>query len=157
MPTEQVLVSRRPSNREESGIQLVTLTDMWPPLDQAPAPSADPAHGGHVQPMTPDLGPVLPRQFAILLVECLAGVRPARQLMPWLSKRGSAHLHRLTPLFAADGQQPRVLRVLAARPIPDVIEMTLVVMAGTRTRALAARLERGERTQQWLCTDIEAA
>jgi hypothetical protein len=52
-----------------------------------------------------------------------------------------------------------VLRVLTTRPAPDVIEMTMVVVIGPRTRALAIRLERAQRetAPQWLCTDIEAA
>ena len=160
MPAEQALASRAPADREESAIQLVPLTDVWPPLSQPlrhePAADDEPARGAQAQPATPDPGSVLPRQFAVFLVECLAGVRPARQLTPWLSKRGSAHLHRLTPLFSG-GQQPRVLRVLATRPAPDVIEMTMVVVTGPRTRALAARLERAADPQRWLCTDIEAA
>ena len=86
---------------------------------------------------------MLPGQFAAFLVECLAGVRPARQLTPWLSKRGSVHLHRLMPLFTGE-HQPRVLRVLTTRPTPGVIEMTMVVVTGPRTRALAVRLERAE-------------
>ena len=97
----------------------------------------------------------LPPQFAVLLAEVLAGVRPARQLTPWLSKRGSIHLHRLMPLFSG-GHQPRVLRVLTARPAPDVVEMTIVAVIGKRTRALAIRLEHGAQAQRWLCTDIEA-
>jgi hypothetical protein len=141
--------------REESAIQLIPLTDVWPPLDQEPAPRCAPARSGHVQP-PPDPGPALPRQFADFLVEGLAGIRPVRQLMPWMSKRGSVHLHRLMPLFNG-GHQPKVLRVLTARPAPGVIEMTMVVVTGPRTRALAVRLERAEHPERWLCTDIEAA
>jgi hypothetical protein len=133
---------------EESAIRLVPLTDVWPPLDREPAVRDEPAG-----PEPPEPTSVLHRQFAVSLAECLAGVRPARQLMPWLSKRGSIHLHRLMPLFAG-GHQPRVLRMLTARPTPDVIEMTLVVVTGGRTRALAVRLERA--SDRWLCTDIEA-
>jgi hypothetical protein len=156
MPAEQALASRAPADREESAIKLVALTDVWPPLNQEPAAGGEPARRAQAQAATPDPGSVLPRQFAVSLVECLAGVRPPRQLMPWLSKRGRAHLHRLAPLFAG-GHQPRVLRVLTARPTPDVIEMTMVVVTGPRTRALAARLERAGDSQRWLCTDIEAA
>jgi hypothetical protein len=125
-----------------------------------------------------DPGQAFPRQFAVLLVEGLAGMRPVRQLMPWMSSRGGAQLHRLLPLFAG-GHQPRVLRVLTASPAPDVIEMTMVVATGSRARALAVRLERASRPSHsgragsagrqeaspvrakfapdWLCTDIEAA
>ena len=146
-----------------ASIQLVALTDVWPPVSQEPArvtvtgpaaSGAQPRPSG-ARPPAPDPGEVLARQFAVFLVECLAGIRPARQLTPWLSKRGSVHLHRLMPLFT-DGHQPKVLRVLSARPAPDVIEMTMVVVTGPRTRALAVRLERAEDPQRWRCTDIEA-
>jgi hypothetical protein len=141
---------------EESAIQLIPLTDVWPPLDDERAAGIEPARPSCVEPLAADPGPALPRQFAVFLVEGLAGVRPVRQLMPWMSKRGSVHLRRLMPLFNG-GQQPKVLRVLAARPAPDVIEMTLVVVTGPRTRALAVRLERATQPQRWLCTDIETA
>jgi Family of unknown function (DUF6459) len=94
-----------------------------------------------------------PQQFARLLAEALAGARPARQILPWTSERARLHLHNLTPLFGG-GQRPRVLRVIASRPTREVIEMTVIVRVGTRTRALAIRLEH---TQRWVCTDIEAA
>src|SRR5690242_14685515 len=136
MPAEPALAPRGPAAPEESAIQLVQLTDVWPPLDREPAAGGEQAQPGHVQPPAADPGPVLPRQ-----------------LRPWMSKRGAAHLQRLMPLFKC-GQQPKVLRVLTSRPAPDVIEMTMVVVTGPRTRALAIRLEHAGR---WLCTDIEAA
>ena len=155
MPAEPALASRALAE-EESAIQLIPLTDVWPPLDDELAAGDEPARPSYAEPLAADPGPALPRQFAVFLVEGLAGVRPARQLMPWMSKRGSVHLRRLMPLFNG-GQQPKVLRVLAARPAPDVIEMTLVVVTGPRTRALAVRLERATQPQRWLCTDIETA
>jgi hypothetical protein len=141
---------------EQSAIQIVPLPELWPPLDHDPADGSGPDDRGYLQPLAPDQGPALPRQFAVLLVEVLAGVRPVRQLTPWMSTRGSIHLHRLIPLFAS-GHRPRVLRVLTARPAPGVIEMTLIAVIGQRTRALAVRLEHGPQAQQWQCTDIEAA
>ena len=73
------------------------------------------------------------------------------------------------PLFGG-GQRPRVQRVLMNRPTRDAIEMTVVVGVGTRTRALAVRLEcgtlpqratrpqrTGQAPQRWLCTAVEAA
>jgi hypothetical protein len=152
MSVEPALTSRGPADRDESAIQLISLTDVWPPLDHEQAAGNEPARPGYGLPMAPDPGPVLPRQFAVFLVEGLAGIRPARQMLPWMSKRGSVHLHRLMPLFEG-GHRPRVLRVLTTRPAPDVIEMTMVVVTGPRTRALAVRLEHADR---WLCTDIEA-
>ena len=99
-------------------------------------------------------------------METLAGVRPVRQLAPLLSKRAGIHLHRLLPLFSAGGRRPRILRVLTSTPAVGVVEMTLIVETGPRTRALAVRLERSARAAtarrdapatRWLCTDIEAA
>ena len=123
-----------------------------------------------------DGGHAWSRQFALLLAEALTGVRPVRQILPWLSQRGSVHLYRLLPRFSG-GRRARVQRVMTAQPSPDVIEMTLMVAVGPRTRALAVRLARAEptppqprgrsppgprmagqrATARWLCTDIEAA
>jgi hypothetical protein len=110
-----------------------------------------------------------PRRFALMLTEALAGARPLRQLFPLMTDRARAHLDTLTPLFGG-GQRPRVQRVLVNRPTPDAIEMTVVVGVGTRTRALAVRLEwaapprratrpqlTGQAPRQWLCTALEAA
>ena len=149
---------------EESAIQLMSLPELWPPLAQEPGASDALPDSGYVQPLplehgpalTLEQGPTLPRQFGVLLAEVLAGVRPARQVAPWLSQRGSFHLQRLMPLFKSE-QQPRVLRVLTARPTPDVVEMTMIVVIGPRPRALAIRLEHSAPTERWQCTDIEAA
>jgi hypothetical protein len=61
-------------------------------------------------------------------------------------------------------QRPHVLRVIITRPTRNVVEMTVIVRLGPRTRALAVRLETVQRTAsggaaaaRWLCTDIEAA
>jgi hypothetical protein len=106
------------------------------------------------------------QKFAVLLAEVLTGARPTRQLVPWLSKRGSAQLHRLMPLFSG-GHRPRVARVLTSMPCHDAVEMTMVVLIGPRARALAVRLERavaddratrpGSTVARWICTEIEAA
>jgi Family of unknown function (DUF6459) len=99
------------------------------------------------------------QQFARLLVETLAGARPLRQLLPWLSDRARVHLRRVAPVLRC-GQRPRVLRVLASQPTGSVVEMSVIVGLGPRTRALAVRLEEARRTGQpgrWLCTDIETA
>jgi hypothetical protein len=120
-----------------------------------------------------------PQQFARLLAEALAGARPVRQILPWTSDRARGHLHRLMPLFGG-GQRPRVMRVIATRPTREVIEMTVILKLGARTRALAIRLEHmapGRHLSRhaehdangaqpsspypaplrWVCTDIEAA
>jgi hypothetical protein len=106
-----------------------------------------------------------PQRFARLLVETLAGARPARQLVPWTTERSRSHIRKLTPALGA-GQRPRVLRVLTSHPGPGVAEMTVIVGIGPRIRALAVRLEQTARTSQparrqqtnrWICTDVEAA
>jgi hypothetical protein len=121
------------------------------------APTADTAEDGW------------PRRFALMLTEALAGARPLRQLFPLMTDRARAHLDTLMPLFGG-GQRPRVQRVLMNRPTRDAIEMTVVVGVGTRTRALAVRLEcgtppqratrpqlTGQAPRRWLCTAVEAA
>jgi len=117
-----------------------------------------------------------PGQFARLLAEALAGARPMRQVLPWTSERARVHLRGLAPLFSG-GQRPRVLRVVMTRPTREVIEMTVVVGVGARTRALAVRLEQTAPRRvagpghaalgateaastpalRWICTDVEAA
>lgn len=140
---------------EESAIQLVRVPELWPPLDPELTPGSTVRAMADARPAAIDHGPTLPRQFAMLLAEVLAGVRPARQLAPWLSQRGSLHLHRLMPLFKSE-QQPKVLRVLTTRPAPNVVEMTMILVTGHRPRALAIRLEHNARRQHWQCTDIES-
>ena len=107
-----------------------------------------------------------PSQFAQVLTETLAGSRPASQLTPWTTERARAHIRRLGPLLAVD-RRPRVQRVRATQPAEDVVEVAVVAEFGSRTRALAARLERAEaqpgslgrpgRQARWLCTAIESA
>lgn len=141
---------------EQSTIQLVPVPELWPPLAPEPAPVPAPETARAVPSPAVEQGPPLPRQFAVLLAEVLAGVRPARQIAPWLSQRGSLHLRRLMPLFKSD-QQPRVLRVITTRPAPAVVEMTMILLAGPRPRALAVRLEHNPHLQHWQCTDLESA
>ena len=182
MPLQQALASD-----DLSAMQLFAVPDVWPPIDCATAAAATAAatgqsagrgqHGGDWPGRPADGDQAWPRQFAVLLAEALTGVRPVRQILPWLSPRGRVHLHRLLPLFCG-GPAARVQRVLTTQPTPHVIEMTLIVAVGPRTRALAVRLTPAEQTEppqwraklpapaaaprsamsaRWLCTDIEAA
>lgn len=182
-----------PAPCDLSALRLVPVPDVGPPFDgelQSGAPAALPVPAAAVVP-SGDRSRALtcatgtgrfespgewPQQFARLLAEALAGARPIRQILPWTSERARLHLHNLTPLFGG-GQRPRVLRVIATRPTREVIEMTVIVRVGTRTRALAIRLERTQPPRQlaghavrgatdvrpavtarrWVCTDIEAA
>jgi hypothetical protein len=179
MPTEETLTPD-----DLSSMQILTVPDVWPPVDCPPAvglpcqPTGFADSGGGARLDEPaDGGQAWPQQFAVLLAEALTGDRPARQIVPWLSQRGSVHLHRLLPLFRG-GQRARVQRVITTQPTPEVIEMTLIVAIGPRIRALAVRLTlapaeqragwreklptdtpepRSARPARWLCTDIEAA
>ena len=151
-----------PSQDLSSTIRLLDVPDIWPPLaaDQVTQHPGTPA--GPAETLAREAAcPPWPRQFAVLLAEGLAGLRPVRQVLPWMSEQGSVHLHRLLPLFAG-GHRPQVRRVLMTQPATDVIEMTMIVAFGPRTRALAVRLEQmataaAPSTPQWRCTAIEAA
>jgi hypothetical protein len=148
-----------------AGLGLARVPEVWPPAadGRAGCPAGGPAAPSGAGPAAAS---PWPRQFALLLAETLAGARPARQVLPWMSERGRHQLNRLLPLLR-DEHRPRVLRVLTATPSADVIEMTVIVLIGARARALAVRLERvaagggrraapGSPASQWLCTDLEA-
>ena len=172
-----------------SAMRLLPVPDLWPPLDGAQgaviersAPTGTTPTGTALADQDDwrpaglaDGGITWPRQFAVLLAESLTGARPVRQVLPWLSQRGTAHLYRLLPRFSG-GPAARVQRILTTQPSAGVIEMTLIVMVGPRTRALAVRLTQAKPTPprswrgkvdpsaapastapRWLCTDIEAA
>ena len=169
MPAEQALAPVAPPDPELAALRPYEVPRDWDPAPVAGPglPPCAPPHGGGAPPHAAPASPCQPspHQFALLIVETLAGVRPVRQLAPLLSKRAGIHLRRLLPLFSAN-RRPRVLRVLTSAPAADVVEMTLVVETGQRTRALAVRLERTARpasarrdapAMRWLCTAIEAA
>ena len=101
--------------------------------------------------------------FAQALAEALAGSRPARQIAPWTTEQARRRIRQLGPLLQ-DGPRPVVRRVLTSAPGRDVVEMTVVIGVGPRTRAIAVRLERARpssgapgRGRPWICTVIEAA
>ena len=106
----------------------------------------------------------LPRQFAQVIVEILAGSRPLRQTVGWTTDRVRAQIGDLTRLLASD-QRPRIRRVVTSQPAASVVEMTVVVSFGMRSRALAMRFEHmparqpapglPARPARWLCTELE--
>jgi hypothetical protein len=114
---------------------------------------------------TPGLRVAWAGQFAQVLVEVLAGYRPSKQLIPLTTERVRAHVDLLS-CAVATGQRPRIQRVMTSRPAAGVVEMTMVVSFGPRSRALATRFEhvparppvpgRPARPARWLCTEIEA-
>jgi hypothetical protein len=106
-----------------------------------------------------------PRQFAQVIVEVLAGSRSRRQIIPWTADRVHARIRLLAPILASD-QQPRIKRIVTSRPAARVVEMTVIVSFGPRSRALAMRLEHhparpaapglAARPGRWICTELEA-
>lgn len=98
------------------------------------------------------------RQFARLLTETMAGLRPMRQILPWLTDRARVQLRKAVPVVRC-GQRPRVMRVLASWPDDSVAELSVIIGLGPRTRALAVRMEKTSsqpgQPLRWLCTDIE--
>jgi hypothetical protein len=107
----------------------------------------------------------LPWQFAQVMVEIMAGLRPQKQLIGLTTERARAQVQRLAPLLASD-RRPTIARIITSRPTARVMEITVVVRVGTRPRALAVRLERlaerpatpgrPTRPARWLCTAVEA-
>ena len=104
------------------------------------------------------------RQFAQVIAEILAGARSPRQLTPWTTERVRERISLLTQTLAP-GQKPRIRRIMTSRPAARVVEMTVVLSFGPRSRALALRLEHlpgrrptpglPARPARWLCTEIE--
>jgi len=131
-----------------------------------PVSAGLPVPAGPLEPAGPsDPGAAWPRQFAQVIVEILAGSRPSRQIIPWTTDRVRAQIDGLTRLLTSD-QRPRLRRVMTSQPAVSVVEMTMVVGFGPRSRALALRFEhrperpaapgRPARPARWLCTEIEA-
>jgi hypothetical protein len=82
-----------------------------------------------------------PSQFAQALAETLAGSRPPSQIAPWTTEQARRRIGQLGPMLAT-AHRPRVKRVVVTSPTGGVLEMAIVVILGTRVRALAVRLER---------------
>lgn len=164
------------SSVDLSSVRLLRVPDAAPPLDCDTLPAY-----GALRPELPSWVPAADRcaasrppvppagqprgdtdwtrQFARLLTETMAGMRPMRQIMPWMTDRARVHFRKGAPVLRG-GQRPRVLRVLASWPKDTVAELSIIVGLGPRTLALAVRLEKTERPGQparWLCTDIETA
>lgn len=105
------------------------------------------------------------RQFAQVIIEILAGSRPPRQIAGWTTERVRGRIDALSRMLAPD-HRPRIRRVMTSRPSALVVEMTVVVGLGPRSRALAMRFEHmpgrpaapglPPRPARWLCTELEA-
>ncbi len=174
-----------PAPAASTGLRLVTVPAGWPPYDcethgaacpvareaaatnphvSRPAPAPTGAPGPTALSPAAAQATALPRQFAQVIVEILAGSRPLRQTVGWTTDRVRAQIADLTQLVASD-QRPRIRRIVASQPAVSVVEMTVVVSFGPRSRALAMRFEHvparqpapglPTRPARWLCTEIE--
>ncbi len=114
--------------------------------------------------------------FAQAVVEVVGGDRPASQLVRWTTRSVYEDLTRRAQLVARAGAhqpglarvqpvRPQVLSVHTCFPCRDVLESSVHVRYGHRSRAVAARFERrapagaaGARTgERWLCTALQFA
>jgi hypothetical protein len=175
------------------GLRLIEVPGGWPPYDcevhgtecpaarevSVPSPCADQDDGasGGAEPPGPspafsarqpahgaDPAVAWSRQFAQVIAEILAGARSPRQLAPWTTERVRDRISLLTQTLTP-GQKPRIRRIVTSRPAARVVEMTVVLSCGSRSRALALRLEQlpgrlpapglPARPDRWLCTEIE--
>jgi Family of unknown function (DUF6459) len=152
-PRQSALEPRRPRATARRGTSPrptpTPQRETSPPLAATPGP--EPAQRAAQDRPSPPSGPPLPRrrptaaaawpsQFAQVLAETLAGSRPPGQIRPWTSEQARRRIRQLGPRLAAE-VQPRVRRVMTSRPAAGVVEMTVIVGFGPRTRVLAVRLE----------------
>jgi hypothetical protein len=129
-------------------------------LESAPGSRSAPAGAAAAGPAG-----TLPWHFAQLIVEIMAGLRPPKQITGLTTDHAREQARRLAPLLASD-RRPRIQRIATSRPAAGAVEMTVIVNIGSRSRALAMRLEhqagrpatpgRPARPDRWLCTAIEA-
>lgn len=98
------------------------------------------------EPSLPDPGAIA-TPLAQALVEVLAGRRPVVQMVRWTSpavyaaitaRATVAHRRRLTT--NGSGVRVAVRRVIVTRPREDVAEVSIVVIDGSRVRAIALQL-----------------
>ena len=158
-----------PYDCQVHGARCPADADVGPAVEETPAvpvlPVA-PALRRSVRPAAvEDPAAARPRQLAVVIVEVLAGVRPDRQLVSLATDRVRARVGNLAPLLAA-GRRPRIARIVMSRPADRIVEMTVVVNFGARSRALAMRFEHATarpaapgwpaRPARWLCTALEA-
>jgi hypothetical protein len=106
------------------------------------------------------------RRYAQAAVEIVGGDRPVTQLLRWSSRDVYLNLERRAQLVARAGRhQPGQGRVQPVRPkvlgvhtcflSRQVVEVSVHVRYGERSRALAARFENTDR--RWCCTALEFA
>ena len=106
------------------------------------------------------------RRYAQAVVEIVGGDRPVSQLLRWSSREVYADLQRRALLVARAGQhlpgqgrvqpvRPQVQNVRSCFLSRQVVEVSVHVRYGRRSRALATRFEL--RAGRWQCTALEFA
>ena len=174
LPSRLPLPAAGPAFDDQAGLDLPSprmalqaAAPPAPPPDSAsPPPRSPPDRPTSADRPAPPDGPNTREwatRFAQALAEALAGSRPSRQIAPWTTEQARRRIRQLGPALQA-GPRPVVRRVLTSAPRRDVVEMTVIIAVGPRTRAIAVRLERAGvnparpgRGQAWICTVIEAA
>ncbi|MFO6451338.1 MULTISPECIES: Rv3235 family protein [unclassified Aeromicrobium] len=102
-------------------------------------------------------------RFTQALAEVITGIRPVRQLGPWLSRDVYEQLHQyVADRFVSGGPRhsPRVVSVHIAMVEDGAAEIAARMVHRGRSHALAVRLQRGRDPQgraTWRCTAAEWA
>ncbi len=163
-PTLEPHVSRAPE-RVRAAETTTTARTAVPPGAAAQAATSQ-AAAGHAVTGQAAAGQAvaLSRQYAQAIVEILAGSRALRQTIGWTTDRVRAQIGDLARVLASD-QRPRIKRVVASQPAASVVEMTVIINFGGRSRALAMRFEQMParrpapglpgRPARWICTELE--
>lgn len=120
----------------------------------ATTPSADPPAGGPDAPLLPDAAATA-GALVRLVLESLAGRRPATQLSRWFSEDVLAELSVLRGLRRRSRRHPElVLHSLRVQhPHPAVAEVSVHLRGRDRSLAWALRLE--ATSERWCCTGLE--
>ncbi|MGN6613067.1 MAG: Rv3235 family protein [Angustibacter sp.] len=99
------------------------------------------------------------RGLAQVVVEVLAGLRPASQLLRWTTTLVHEQVRKLAAQPSAEQRRttrrPVVSSVRVCEPADGVAEVSAVVRGHHRTQALALRLEGGD--GRWRVTVLQAA
>ncbi|WP_121255265.1 Rv3235 family protein [Nocardioides ferulae] len=168
---EQVVPLRLPI--PVAGVQGTLALDLQPRLDPPPRTGAEGGSGGDVVSIDERWrrdAEGWSRRFAQAAVEIVGGDRPITQLLRWTTEEVYDDLQRRAQLVArAGGHRPGQGRVQPGRPrvrsvhtcfvSREVVESSVHVGYGVRSRALAARFElrRQPQGQRWVCTALEFA
>ena len=131
-----------------------TLPSGLPAVPEAP-PRLRIVAGATVEDGCPEISAWASR-FVPALVEVLSGDRPVSQLMRWTEREVYEEIRRRVeaqPRSSGTRQARAAVRSIhLCQPRPDAAEITAVVRAGQRTRALAVRLDAIE--DRWRCTEF---